>query len=50
MESSAPVGQAGPDLFFAWMVAMSIDGRALAADDEQSAQEALSDHPQPDRK
>ena len=28
---------------------MSINVRALAADDEQSAQEALSEHPQPDR-
>jgi len=49
MKSSAPAGQADPDLFFAWMVAISIDVRALAADDEQSAQEALSEHPQPGR-
>src|SRR6476646_9448264 len=31
------------------VAAMSINVRALAADDEQSAQEALSEHPQPDR-
>ena len=49
MESSAPAGQAEPDLFFAWMGARSIDVRALAAGDEQSAQEALSEHPQPGR-
>jgi hypothetical protein len=49
MESSAPAGQADPDLLFAWMAAVSIDVRALAADDEQSAQEALSEHPQPGR-
>jgi hypothetical protein len=49
MESSAPAGQAHPDLLFAWMAATSIDVRALAADDEQSAQEALSEHPQPGR-
>lgn len=49
MESSAPAGQPDPDLFFAWMAAMSINVRALAADDEQSAQEALSEHPQPGR-
>ena len=49
MQSSAPAGQADPDLFFAWMVAMSIDVRALAAGDEQAAQEALNEHPQPGR-
>jgi hypothetical protein len=49
MESSAPAGQTDPDLLFAWMVAVSINVRALAANDEQAAQEALSEHPQPDR-
>ena len=47
MESSAPAGQAGPDLFFAWKLAMNIDVRAFPADYEQAAQEALSDHPRP---
>jgi hypothetical protein len=49
MESSATAGQANPDLFFAWMVAMSTGVRAFAANDEQAAQGALSEHPQPDR-
>lgn len=47
MESSAPAGQAGPDLFFAWELAMNIDVRAFSADDEQAAQEALGEHPRP---
>ena len=37
MESSAPAGQAGPDLFFAWKLAMNIDVRAFPADYEQAA-------------
>jgi hypothetical protein len=37
MESSAPAGQADPDLYFAWMVAMSTDVGAFAANDEQAA-------------
>jgi len=49
MESSASADRADPDLLFAWTAAMSIDVPALAADDEQTAQEALSEHPQPGR-
>ncbi len=45
MESSAPAGQAGPDLFFAWTLATNIDVRAFPADDERAAQEALGEHP-----
>jgi hypothetical protein len=47
MESCASAGQARPDLFFAWMLAMNIDVRAFPADDEQAAQEALGEHPRP---
>ena len=47
MDSSTPAGQTGPDLFFAWKLAMNIDVRAAAADDEQAAQEALDEHPRP---
>ena len=47
MESSAPAGEVGPDLTFAWKLARNIDVRAFPADDEQVAQEALDEHPRP---
>lgn len=45
----APAGQAGPDLSFAWKLAMNIDIRAFPAGDEQAAQEALAQYPKPAR-
>ncbi len=47
MKSSAPAGQAGPDLSYAWKLATNIDVRAFPAGDEQAAQEALDQHPRP---
>jgi len=45
----APAGQAGPDLSFAWQLAINIDVRAFEAGDERAAQEALSEYPRPAR-
>jgi hypothetical protein len=49
MESSVPVGDPGKDLRYAWIVADSADVGTLPEDDEQAADRALSEHPQPDR-
>jgi hypothetical protein len=45
--SSAPAGEVGPDLTFAWKLARNIDVRAFPAGDEQVAREALDEHPRP---
>jgi hypothetical protein len=47
VESSAPAGEVGPDLTFAWKLARNIDVRAFPAGDEQVAREALDEHPRP---
>jgi hypothetical protein len=49
MESPVPAGQSDPDLFFAWMLAVNTGVRTFPGDDEQAAQQALSEHPRPGR-
>jgi hypothetical protein len=49
MDSPVPVDDPCRDLLYAWILADSVDLGALPENDEQAADRALSEHPQPDR-